>query len=81
MTECPPGTFGTDCSSKCPSGFFGKFCRQECLCNAHDCNSTYGCALTIGKIYTLYNKKAKQIYNINSSLIKKIMINTNPSQI
>ncbi|XP_052717579.1 uncharacterized protein LOC128189849 isoform X1 [Crassostrea angulata] len=46
--ECPPGTFGTDCSSKCPSGFFGKFCRQECLCNAHDCNSTYGCALTIG---------------------------------
>nr|XP_022336900.1 uncharacterized protein LOC111133096 [Crassostrea virginica] len=42
--ECPPGTFGVNCSSECYSGFYGQLCLQECGCaHNHYCDHRYGC--------------------------------------
>ncbi|XP_062597588.1 cell death abnormality protein 1-like isoform X2 [Saccostrea cucullata] len=41
--ECPPGTYGLNCSQKCPSSTYGQFCSKLCQCPPDRCDRTHGC--------------------------------------
>ena len=42
--ECPPGTFGVNCSGICPNKHYGRLCKNECDCSSDEyCDPIKGC--------------------------------------
>lgn len=43
VLECPPGTFGLNCTGTCVPYYFGRLCRSKCDCPLHQCDLKLGC--------------------------------------
>ena len=43
VSECMPGSFGTNCTLICPFPTYGKKCQNICHCDNKTCNAITGC--------------------------------------
>ncbi|XP_062617754.1 uncharacterized protein LOC134279373 isoform X2 [Saccostrea cucullata] len=81
-TECPPGTYGHNCSEECSEGRYGRKCKEKCPeeC-ARSCNKITGTCLDNAESYSEETPHLKNISfiepdtntnNTNISIEKKI---------
>ena len=49
--DCPPGTFGDNCTTSCPNRHYGDHCGLKCECTSDErCDPVIGCvSITTGK--------------------------------
>ncbi|XP_062568276.1 uncharacterized protein LOC134230465 [Saccostrea cucullata] len=74
-TECPPGSFGQNCSAPCPPKSYGRLCAEDCSeCPQDECDKVTGCQGTSTKpeFYrssTTISSAVTSVFEISSSIL------------